>query len=99
MARRCKDAIIALLFLNFTPLFPISAPAIPDLCPPPFPISTPVIPAKAGIQRVGDAVRAPSPNGWERGRPARRAALARGDTLTLALSRKGRGDPLVGICT
>jgi len=36
---------------------------------------------------------------WERGRPARNAALARDDTLTLALSRKGRGDPLVGICT
>ena len=28
---------------------------------------------------------------WERGRPARKAALAR-VTLTLALSHKGRGD-------
>ena len=35
---------------------------------------------------------------WERGRPARNAALARGDTLILAFSRKGRRDPLVGIC-
>ena len=33
---------------------------------------------------------------WERGRPARNAALARGDTLTLALSHKGRGDPAGG---
>ena len=35
--------------------------------------------------------------GWERGRPARNAALARGDTLILAFSHKGRRDPLVGI--
>ena len=31
---------------------------------------------------------------WERGRPARNAARKRGVTLTLALSHKGRGDPL-----
>ena len=37
--------------------------------------------------------------GWERGRRAGGAALARGDTLILAFSRKGRRDPLVGICT
>ena len=30
---------------------------------------------------------------------ARNAALARGDTLTLALSHEGRGDPLAAICT
>ena len=31
---------------------------------------------------------------WERGRLARRAALARGDTLILAFSHEGRRDPL-----
>ena len=36
---------------------------------------------------------------WERGRPDRRAALARGDALILAFSREGRRDPPVGICT
>ena len=36
---------------------------------------------------------------WERGRPARNAALARGDTLILAFSHKGRRDPLTAICT
>ena len=36
---------------------------------------------------------------WERGRPARNAALARGDTLILAFSRKGRRDPLASIRT
>ena len=36
---------------------------------------------------------------WERGRPARNAARKRGDTLTLALSHKGRGDPLAAIRT
>ena len=35
---------------------------------------------------------------WERGRLAGGAALAR-VTLTLALSRKGRGDPLTAIHT
>ena len=35
---------------------------------------------------------------WERGRPARNAALARGDTLILAFSRKGRRDPLAADC-
>ena len=35
---------------------------------------------------------------WERGRPARNAALARGDTLILAFSHKGRRDPLTAIC-
>ena len=38
--------------------------------------------------------------GWlprERGRPAGGAALARGDTLILAFSHKGRRDPLAGI--
>ena len=34
---------------------------------------------------------------WERGRPARGAALARGDTLILAFSHKGRRDPLAAI--
>ena len=36
---------------------------------------------------------------WERGRPARNAALARGDTLILAFSHKGRRDPLTAIYT
>ena len=36
---------------------------------------------------------------WERGRPARNAALARGDTLILAFSHKGRRDPLTAIHT
>ena len=36
---------------------------------------------------------------WERGRPARNAALARGDTLILAFSHKGRRDPLTAVCT
>ena len=36
---------------------------------------------------------------WERGRPARNAALARGDTLILAFSHEGRRDPLTAICT
>jgi len=31
----------------------------------------------------------------ERGRPARNAALARGDTLILAFSHEGRRDPMV----
>ena len=31
---------------------------------------------------------------WERGRPARNAALGRGDTLILAFSHEGRRDPL-----
>ena len=35
----------------------------------------------------------------ERGRPARNAALARGDTLILTFSHKGRRDPLTAICT
>ena len=34
--------------------------------------------------------------GW-RGRLAHNAALGRGDTLTLALSREGRGDPLASL--
>ena len=37
-------------------------------------------------------------NPWERGRPARTAALAR-VTLTLALSHKGRGDLSLAIHT
>ena len=54
---------------------------------------SPVIPAKAGIHRArGRAI-------WERGRPARNAALARVDTLILAFSHKGRRDPLAVICT
>ena len=36
---------------------------------------------------------------WERGRPARNAALARGDTLILTFSHKGRRDPLASIRT
>ena len=36
---------------------------------------------------------------WERGRPACNAALARGGTLILAFSHKGRRDPLVAVCT
>ena len=35
----------------------------------------------------------------ERGRLAGGAALARGDTLILAFSHKGRRDPLTAICT
>ena len=50
------------------------------------------IPAFAGM---AEGERA----GWERGRPARRAALARGGALTLALSHEGRGDPLAAVCT
>ena len=42
-----------------------------------------VIPAKAGIQTADAGVV------WERGRPARKAALARGDTLILAFSHEG----------
>ena len=42
-----------------------------------------VIPAKAGIQTADAGVV------WERGRPAGRAALARGDTLILAFSHEG----------
>ena len=36
---------------------------------------------------------------WERGRLAGGAALARGDTLILAFSHKGRRDPLAAIHT
>ena len=36
---------------------------------------------------------------WERGRPARNAALARGDTLILAFSHKGRRDPPAAVRT
>ena len=74
--------------------------------PPSFPLSLPVIPAPppsfprkrestgaSGLTRE-TAYRGMS---WERGRPARNAALACGDTLTLALSHKGRGDPLTAI--
>ena len=69
--------------------FPLPAPVIPApytvilaLYPPLFSLSIPVIPAKAGIQRVGDAP-------GSAGVPARNAALGRGGTLTLALSHKG----------
>ena len=34
-----------------------------------------------------------------RGRLARNAALARGDTIILAFCHKGRRDPLTAICT
>ena len=55
-----------------------------------------VIPAKAGIQRFADGAGLPRrPRGShprERGRPARRAALAR-VTLILAFSHEGRRDP------
>ena len=36
---------------------------------------------------------------WERGRPARNAALTRGDTLILAFSHKGRRDLSLAIHT
>ena len=46
------------------PLFPLSAPSFPAFCP--------VIPAKAGIQRVGNGVRAPPPSPRFRTRMRRR---------------------------
>ena len=70
---------------DYRAVVPGLSPVVPGL--------SPVIPAKAGIHRArGRAI-------WERGRIARNAALARGDTLILALSHKGRGDPLAVICT
>ena len=36
---------------------------------------------------------------WERGRPARASRASARLTLTLALSRKGRGDPMASIRT
>ena len=50
---------------------------------------SPVIPRESGNPEGGG-------RRWDA--LARKAALAR-VTLTLALSHKGRGDPLVGICT
>ena len=86
-ARRRKgrnDAIIAPSFSLSTPSFPLFTPSFslstPSflIVPPSFPLSTSVIPAKAGIQRVGDAVRAPLkiPNFDSRERQCQRA-LAR----------------------
>ena len=73
---------------------------------PAIPVFFLVIPAKAGIQMRADAAGDARERDmvvvsrrWERGRPARNAALARGDTLILTFSHKGRRDPLVGICT
>ena len=63
--------------------------AVADFCPVIPSLSAPVIPAKAGIQRdclVGALAR-------------RRRGLDARDTLTLALSHKGRGDPLTAIRT
>ena len=51
MARRRKDAIVALSIPIFTPSFQPSTSVIPALYPV-IPALYPVIPAKAGIQRV-----------------------------------------------
>ena len=63
----------------------------------------PVIPAKAGIQMVEakfairNQVRIASDKSlWERGRPARNAALAR-VTLILTFSHQWRRDPLTAL--
>ena len=72
--------VVALLSLILTVVsdfysgFLATYSAIPDFCPPPFPLSTPVIPAKAGIHSAQTRLGMY----WERGRLARRAALARG---------------------
>ena len=61
--------------------------------------------AEKALMRLGDftstaiALTGVGLRPWERGRPARNAALARGDTLILTFSHKGRRDPLTAIYT
>ena len=61
--------------------------------------------AENALMRLGDftstaiALTGVGLRPWERVRPARNAALARGDTLILTFSHKGRRDPLTAIYT